>query len=56
VASFIKEVIEDKNHPTAGIPIDGNFFYNAEFLSCFISTKQDLFSLIFHEILEWGEC
>jgi len=51
VASFIKEVIEDKNHSSAGITKDGRLSYNPEFISRFIATKEDLFSLIFHEIL-----
>ena len=51
VASFIKEVIGDKNHPTAGITKDGTLSYNPNFVSKFISSKQDLFSLVFHEIL-----
>lgn len=51
VASFITEVKEDTNHPTAGITKDGLLVYNPEFVSEYISCKEDLFSLIFHELL-----
>lgn len=51
VASFITEVREDSNHPTAGITKDGLLIYNPEFTDKYLSCKEDLFSLIFHELL-----
>jgi len=51
VASFITKVKEDKNVKTACITKHGMLSYNPEFVSKFISSKQDLFSLIFHELL-----
>jgi len=51
VASFITEVHQDKNHPTAGITKNGELRYNPEFIQKYVSCKEDLFSLIFHELL-----
>ena len=51
VASFITEVSEDKSHPTAGITKEGKLIYNPEFVDEYIACKEDLFSLIFHELL-----
>ena len=51
VASFITEVREDDNHPTAGIAKDGLLAYNPEFVSRYVTCKEDMFSLIFHELL-----
>jgi len=51
VASFISEVRENPNHPSAGITRDGRLFYNPEFVAHFVATKEDLFCLIFHELL-----
>lgn len=51
VASFITEVSEDKTHPTAGITKDGKLIYNPEFVDEYVACKEDLFSLIFHELL-----
>ena len=51
VASFITEVREDNNHPTAGIAKDGVLAYNPEFVSRYVTCKEDMFSLIFHELL-----
>ena len=51
VASFIKEVSEDNSHPTAGITKDGKLVYNPEFVEEYVACKEDLFSLIFHELL-----
>jgi len=51
VASFITEVHEDKDHPTAGIAKDGVLAYNPEFVSRYVTCKEDMFSLIFHELL-----
>ncbi len=51
VASFIKDIQEDKSHPTAGITKDGLLLYNPEFVDQFVTCKEDLFSLIFHELL-----
>jgi hypothetical protein len=51
VASFITEVREDSNHPTAGITKDGLLIYNPEFVDKYVSCMEDLFCLIFHELL-----
>ena len=51
VASFITGVREDTNHPTAGITKDGRLRYNPDFVAKYVSCKDDLFSLIFHELL-----
>jgi len=51
IASFITEVRPDTSHPTAGITKDGIVCYNPEFVSKYINCKEDLFSLIFHELL-----
>ena len=51
VASFITEVRENDNHPTAGIAKDGVLAYNPEFVSRYVTCKEDMFSLIFHELL-----
>jgi len=51
VASFITEVREDKDHPTAGIAKDGVLAYNPEFVARYVTCKEDMFSLIFHELL-----
>jgi len=51
VASFITEVHEDPRHPTAGITKDGKLRYNPDFVAKYVSCREDLFSLIFHELL-----
>jgi len=50
-AAFITSVTEDPGHPTAGISKDGKLCYNPEFVSRYVSSTEDLFSLIFHELL-----
>ena len=51
IASFITEVRADTSHPSAGISKDGIVCYNPEFVSKYINCKEDLFSLVFHELL-----
>jgi len=51
VASFIAEVVEDSAIPTASINIEGRLAYNSEFVEKHICCKEDLFSLVFHELL-----
>jgi len=51
VASFITEVHEDPSHPTAGITKEGRLSYSPSFVAEYVSCKEDLFSLIFHELL-----
>lgn len=51
VAGFITEVQETPDHPTAGITKEGRLIYNPNFVAEYISCKEDLFSLIFHELL-----
>jgi len=51
VASFITEVSEDSSLPTAGINAEGQLAYNQKFVDKYVTCKEDLFSLIFHELL-----
>lgn len=51
IASFITEVCESASHPSAGISKDGTLYYNPDFVTRYITNKEDLFSLIFHELL-----
>jgi hypothetical protein len=51
VASFITEVKDDSNFPTACISKDGKLYYNPQFVDKYISCTEDLFSLLFHELL-----
>jgi hypothetical protein len=50
-AAFISSVTEDPGHPSAGITKDGELSYNPEFVNQFILCNEDLFGLIFHELL-----
>jgi hypothetical protein len=50
-AAFISSTAEDPGHPSAGITKDGELSYNPEFVNQFIVCNEDLFSLIFHELL-----
>ena len=50
-ASFITSVKEDPEHPTAKITRKGVLSYNPEFVKRYIGCKEDLFSLLFHELL-----
>ena len=50
-ASFITRLAEDPEHPTAKITREGVLSYNPVFLKRYIACKEDLFSLIFHELL-----
>ena len=50
-AGFIKSVEESDQIPTAGISPDGNLIYNSAFVEKYIKSKEDLFSLVFHELL-----
>jgi len=51
VAGFISDVVEDSAIPTASINIEGRLAYNSEFVEKHITCKEDLFSLVFHELL-----
>ncbi len=51
VAGFITEVVEDAAIPTASINIEGRLSYNPGFVEKHITCKEDLFSLVFHELL-----
>lgn len=51
VASFVNETIEDAGILTAGINIDGRLTYNPEFVAKYVGCQEDLFSLVFHELL-----
>jgi len=50
-ASFITSVREDPEHPTAKITREGVLSYNPEFVKRYIGCKEDMFSLLFHELL-----
>lgn len=50
-AGFISKVGADRNCPTAGITREGQLRYNPDFVKKYIQSKEDLFSLLFHEIL-----
>lgn len=50
-ASFITRIEVDSKHPTAGITKDGLLVYNPQFVDRYVTCKEDLFSLIFHELL-----
>jgi len=51
VAGFINQVVEDNNQPTAAISAKGIMYYNPEFVDKYVTCNEDLFSLIFHELL-----
>ena len=51
IGSYITEVQENADCPTAGITKDGVLGYNPEFAARYLSCKEDLFSLLFHETL-----
>jgi len=51
VASFISEVSEDPSLETAGINVKGQLSYNPKFVDKYVTCKEDLFSLVFHELL-----
>ena len=50
-ARFITKTIEDKDNPSASITREGTLSYNPEFVKEYVQSKEDLFSLVFHEIL-----
>ena len=50
-AGFITRIREDPGHPSAGITKDGTLSYNPGFVSKYVLCQEDLFSLIFHELL-----
>ena len=51
IASFINEVKESPDIPTASINAQGMLRYNPEFVEKLIATREDLFSLVMHEIM-----
>jgi hypothetical protein len=51
VAGFVNETVEDDAIPTASINIEGRLAYNSEFVEKHVTCKEDLFSLVFHELL-----
>ncbi|MFH1373239.1 MAG: hypothetical protein ABII79_05545 [bacterium] len=50
-AGFISSVEEDHTMVTAGITKDGRLGYNRQFVARNITCKEDLFCLVFHELL-----
>ncbi|MDF7822826.1 hypothetical protein P4B35_02275 [Pontiellaceae bacterium B12227] len=51
VAGIVASVEVDPKIPTACIDADGHMKYNPDFVSEHVKTEQDLFCLVFHEIL-----
>lgn len=51
VAGVVASVEADPKIPTACINAKGNMKYNPKFISEHVKTEQDLFCLVFHEIL-----
>lgn len=51
IAGFITQVVEVDEIETACINIEGVLKYNPKFAEAYVSCKEDLFSLIFHELL-----
>ena len=51
IASFIRNVIEDPDTPTASISIRGELRYNPHFIEQYVKDRCDIFSLIVHEML-----
>lgn len=50
-AGFISHIEEDKKVITAAIDREGHLHYNPQFIEKHVNSKEDLFSLILHEIL-----
>ena len=50
-AGFIESVAEESNIPTACINANGELRYNPLFMKEHVRTEQDLFCLVFHEVL-----
>ena len=51
VTGFISEVVEDAHIATAGITIEGRLSYNSDFVEKHVVCREDLFCLVFHELL-----
>jgi len=51
IAGFIKSVTPDEKCQTAGITKDGHLVYNPAFVNGYIYSQEDIFTLVFHEIL-----
>jgi len=51
VAGFIRKVDADEKVPTACINREGNLRYSPEFVKEYVTTREDLFCLVFHELL-----
>ncbi len=50
-AGFIQSIEEADWHPTCAIYKEGDLIYNPEFVAKNVISRQDLFSLVFHETL-----
>ncbi len=50
-AGFISSVEAGPTHPTAGITKEGRLCYNPAFVQEYVTCGEDLFSLVFHELL-----
>jgi hypothetical protein len=51
IAGMVQSVTADPNIPTACINAKGELKYSPAFVSEHVKTEQDLFCLVFHEIL-----
>ncbi len=51
IASFVRSVEESTGCPTACITRDGSLRYNPGFADKYITTEEDLFCLVLHEIM-----
>jgi hypothetical protein len=50
-AGFIRKIEEAEWCPTCGINREGTLVYNPEFVEKYVLSREDLFSLVFHETL-----
>ena len=56
IAGFVQRIEEDEQCPSAAISANGTMRYNPGFCDEYIACQQDLFSLVFHEILHPAFC
>lgn len=51
IAGFVRRVREDGGGATAAISAEGTLFYNPGFCDEYVGCKEELFCLVFHEVL-----
>ncbi len=51
VAGFVRRIEKDEECPSAAISAEGTMFYNPRFCCEHVTCKEDLFSLVMHEVL-----